>query len=271
MKAKNVVFGMLLSLLIISCNKDDNQTASSMNAQEVAENAKIDDVSDDVLQIVESQSSETAAGRSAGGTQSFLSDCTTVNTVQSGNTWTRTIDFGSTNCVLFNGNRVRGKIIITFTNDFDAANRTISYAFDNFYHNDRHVEGNRTVVKVILPNNHPQATIALDMTVTTPTGSVYHRTGQRVREFTAGYETPYILLDNEFSITGNWTTTLPSGNIHTANIDTPVVVKWNCPHIVSGTITFVRTNGTGILDYGNGACDDQATVTINGVVYPITL
>ena len=272
MKAKKRVFGMLLSLLIISCNKDENQIASpTNNAQEVADNAKIDNVSDDVLQIVESQSNETTAGRSIYKTQSFLSDCATVNTVQNGNTWTRNIDFGSANCSLFNGNTVRGKIILTFTNDFTATTRTISYAFDNFYHNNRQVEGNRTVVKTILPNNHPQATISLDMTVTTPAGGVFHRTGQRIREFTAGYQTPYVLSDNEFSITGNWTTTLPSGNAHTATINTPVIVKWDCTHIVSGNITFVRPNGNAILDYGSGDCDDQATVNINGVVYAITL
>lgn len=269
---KLLLFGMLFSLLAVGCSKEENTVpAAPVNSEEVAANAQMDNISDDVLQIAESQSNQEPAGRSTAEAQNFLTECATVTTVQSGSTWTRTIDFGTTNCALYNGNMVRGKIIITFTNDFAATTRTISYAFEDFYHNDRHVEGNRTVVKTRLSNNHPQATIALDLTVTTPQGAVYHRTGQRVREFTEGYDTPLILWDNVFSITGSWATTLPGGNISTATISTPVIVRWNCIHIVSGIITFTRNTNTAVLDYGDGECDNLATVTINGVVHPITL
>lgn len=269
---KLLFFGTLFSLLAVGCSKDeDTVPVAPVNSEEVAANAQMDNISDDVLQITESQSNQEPAGRSSAGVQNFLTECATITTVQSENTWTRTIDFGTTNCALYNGNMVRGKIIITFTNDFVATTRTISYAFEDFYHNDRHVEGNKTIVKTRLSNNHPQATIALDLTATTPAGAVYQRTGQRVREFTEGYDTPLILWDNVFSITGNWATTLPNGNISTATISSPVTVKWNCIHIVSGIVTFTRNLNIAVLDYGDGECDNQATVTINGVVHRITL
>jgi len=273
MKTQKLIVGLLLSLAIISCNKDDDNTQPvvPINQQEVAANAQMDDISDDVLQIVESQSDSEPANRLSGSAQNFMSQCATVTTTQSGDTWIRTIDFGDTNCMLLNGNTVRGKIIITFNNDFDAATRTIAYAFDNFYHNDRHVEGNRTVVKTRSANNHPQATITLDMTVTTPAGAVFHRTGQRVREFTQGYDTPFNLSDNAFSITGNWTTTFPNGTTSSATITSPLIIQWNCAHILSGTISFTRNTNSAILDYGDGTCDNQATVTINGVLHNITL
>jgi len=271
MKTK-ILFLSLLLMLAIGCNKDDdNNNDSSSTSEEIASAAKIDNISDDVLQIVESESDESQAGKIAETTESFLSDCVTITTQQSGNAIVRTLDFGTTNCALFNGNLVRGKIILTFNNDFDAATRTISYAFDNFYHNDRHVEGNRTVVKTILSNGHPQATIDLNLTVTTPNGGVYLRTGQRVREFTEGYNTPNILIDNVFSITGSWTTTLPTGNVQVATITSAVIAKWNCMHIVSGTINFTRNGNVAVLDYGNGTCDDDATITINGTIHQVHL
>jgi hypothetical protein len=270
MKTKILVLGMALSLFMIGCNKDDdnnNQTAP-LTANEVKASAEMDDISDDVGYIAESQSDQTPAGKTADG-PTFLGACAEITTTISGNIWTRTIDFGETNCTLFNGNTVRGKIIVTFTNDFDAMTRTVSYSFENFYHNDRHVEGNRTLVKTILPN--PKTTITLDMTVTFEDGAVYHRTGERVREFTAGYDTFFNLYDNEFAVTGNWSTTFPSGNTQTATITAPLIIKWNCLHIVSGTVAFTRNANSAVLDYGDGTCDNQATVLINGELHTITL
>ena len=276
MKTKILMLGMALSLLSIGCNKDDNNNtttpSSPLTAAEVKDNDEMDKVSDDVAYIAESQSDAEVAGRPASTLDNgFLGSCGSagISTTISGSTYTRTIDFGATNCTLFNGNTVRGKIIITFTNDFTASTRTINYSFLNFYHNDRHIEGSRNVVKTIV-NGHPTANISLDLTVTTPSGDVYHRTGQRVREFIAGYDT-LNLLDNEFSITGNWTTTFPNGTVQTATVTSPVIVKWSCAHIVQGTITITRNNNVAVLDYGNGECDDDATITINGILIPFHL
>ena len=45
-----------------------------------------------------------------------------------------------------------------------------------------------------------------------------------------------------------------------------------CRHIVSGSLALTPSGKpTRYVDFGTGACDDQATVTINGNVYNITL
>lgn len=261
---------MLFSFLFIKCSKDED-AKPAMNSEEVRSTSNIDDIADDVLQIAESQSNKLEIAMRYNGTN-FLGGCATISTVENENTWVRTIDFGETNCTLFNGNEIRGKIILTFNNDWDAATRTVLYSFDGFYHNDRHVEGNKTVVKTVLPNGHPNAVITLDMTVTTADGAVYTRTGIRVREFTEGYDTVLNFFDNVYAVTGSWTTVLPSGTIHVATITAPIVVKWNCTHLLlSGTIVFTRSldDATASLDYGNGACDGTATITINGMTYTI--
>src|SRR6476620_5746695 len=110
MKTQKLIVGLLLSLAIISCNKDDDNTQPvvPISQQEVAANAQMDDISDDVLQIVESQSDSEPANRLSGSAQNFMSQCATVTTTESGDTSTRTIDFGDTNCTLLNGNTVRG-------------------------------------------------------------------------------------------------------------------------------------------------------------------
>lgn len=274
MKTKILSLAIALSLVTIGCNKDDDNTnyATPMATNDVKANSEMDDIADDVLYIAESESNEEISGR--GGGASFLGLCASISTEQGDATWIRTIDFGASNCTLFNGNQVRGKIILTFTADFDANTRTVSYAFEDFYHNDRKVSGNRTVVRTILSNGRPQATISLDMSVTLTNGTVYTRVGERVREFTAGYDTIFNLFDNEFSVTGSWATSVSStGQTFATTINTPLVIKWTCPHIVSGTVTVVRgsDNATAILDYGTDGCDDDATLTINGVLYNINL
>lgn len=277
MKTKIILLGMALSLATIGCNKndDDNANVTPIGQSDVKANSEMDNIGDDVLEIAENYSNESMGGGGVGG-ETFLGLCGDggITTQQNGDTWIRTIDFGADNCQLWTGNQVRGKIILTFSNDFAANTRTISYAFDNFYHNNRHVEGNRTVVKRILANGHPQATISLNLTVTLPNGTIYTRVGERVREFTAGYDTFFYLADNQFSFTGSWTTTnSATGITYTTTVNNPVIVKWNCPHfIVSGTVTYTRSSDDAIavLDYGDGACDNNATVTINGVPYNIT-
>lgn len=278
MKTRILILSAAFAFFAAGCNNDDdsNPTAavSPMNQSDVKANQDMDDISDDVTQIAESQSDEATAGR--GNDPGFLAQCgfdIDTNT-SGGTTWVRTLNFGETNCTLWNGNRVRGKIILTFNTDWTAQTRTITYAFENFYHNDRRVEGNRTVVRRILENGHPQATIDLNLTVTLTDGTVYNRVGQKVREFTAGHNTWPILLDNEFAYTGAWVTTnVATGVSYTTTINTPLIVKWNCPNIVQGTVTLTRSvdNTVATIDYGDGACDDNASLTINGFTFDISL
>jgi len=112
------------------------------------------------------------------------------------------------------------------------------------------------------------------MTVTNPDGRVFTRTGNRVREFSAGYDTDTI-EDNVFLITGSWTTTNPNGVAHTNTISdaSPLRIIFSCNQpivgqhryeIVSGMITVVKNNNTAVIDYGDGTCDNTGTITING-------
>ena len=275
MKAKKLLLGLCISLFILSCDKE-NESTSPMTSADAKISAEIDQITDDVSLIVEEQSFEQeSAGRNGATLESMLPSCATVTTTSTGNSWTRTIDFGTEGCEMPNGNFLKGIIIISGSNDMNAQTQTISYSFVEFYHNNKLIEGNRTLVRTIQsttanPTPHPVATINVDMTVTYPDGGIYYRTGNRVREMIAGFTTPMIWQDNVFSITGSWTTSRPNGMTHTATIIEPLS-RINCPRIVSGTIEIVGNNNTAILDYGDGACDNLATVTINGQTTTITL
>lgn len=274
MKIKNLVLGLALSMFILSCSKDDNSSPSS-DLSDAQVSTKIDMVTEDVAKIAEDQyalQANPGAGKNDLETQD-LPECATVTVQLTATTWTRTVVFD--NCTLPNGNVLDGTIIVSGSLNFDTPSHTISYSFVDFHHNNILIEGNRTIVRSLqstatLTAVHPVANMTIDMTVTFPNGNVYQREGNRVREMIEGFSTPIIWMDNVFSISGSWSTTFPAGT-RTSTITTPLRVEANCPHIVSGVVTTVRNDNTATLNYGNGDCDNQATLTVNGNTTTIIL
>ena len=285
MKTTKIIIGLALAFSIISCSKEDSE--SSISAADAKTNAKLDIMNDDVSKIVEDQltTSDGISGKTnqtVQTTDAFLPTCATVTRVPAfgtvitpGSLITKTIDFGTTGCPLPNGNVLRGVIVITFTYQPNATSHTITYTFQDFYHNDIKFNGTKTFTRVMAasaanPNIHPIVTMNMDMTATLPNGNVVTRAGQRVREIIEGYATG-MWLDNIYQVTGQWTTTFPSGALQTSTITTPLRIRMNCPNIVRGVITIVRNNNTATLDYGDGECDNLAIFTINGNSNIITL
>ena len=286
-RASKLILGLALAIAMVSCNKDENN--STITAEEAGINAKMDIANDDVSDIVEQEEastySNTLNGKTTEASNTTFSNCATVTRVPAfgtpitpGTVVTKTIDFGTTPCLLNNGNSVSGKIIISFTYQPTAPSHTITYTFDNFRHNAILYVGNKTFTRVMTaaPNSHPVITMNMDITATFPNGNSYNRVGQRVREIIEGYGTPANWADNVYRITGSWTTTFPSTTIQYSTITTPLIVKLSCvalnkPLLVSGVITIVRNSNTATLDYGDGTCDNLAVFTINGNSYNIVI
>ncbi|MGH2664953.1 hypothetical protein [Flavobacterium sp.] len=269
MRTKIFSLFIAIGIIAVSCNKDENAMASKqgITREEIAMEGKFDKSIDDVDNIIEQgfliQSG--ADGRALNSSR-FLSDCGTITSVLEGNTWTVTIDFGIDGCTLSNGNILKGKIILSFTNDFQTMTKVISYTFENFYHNDISLNGNKTFTRVKAnANGNPESRFDIDMTLTLANGDAYTRTGLRVREWTAGHDTPHIYADDIHLITGNWTTTSPNGT-KSATITVPLKKLGSCHYIVEGIIVFTRNDSEAILDFGNGECDNQAMLTIDGGV-----
>ena len=285
MKTTKIILGLALAFSIISCSKEDNE--SSISAADAKTNAKLDIMNDDVSKIVEDQltTSDGISGKThqiVQNAEAFLPTCATVTRVPAfgtvitpGSLITKTIDFGTSGCLLPNGNVLRGVIVITFTYQPNATSHTVTYTLQDFYHNNIKFNGTKTFTRVMAasaanPNIHPIVTMNMDMTATLPNGNVVTRAGQRMREIIEGYATE-MWSDNIYQVTGQWTTTFPSGAVQTSIITTPLRIRMNCPNIVRGVITIVRNNNTATLDYGDGECDNLATFTINGNSNIITL
>jgi hypothetical protein len=298
MKTKILAFGFLAIILMVSCSKDDNkQTTAAITSDEATVNSKIDRISDDVTEIVQSEFDETQTNPetenifSGSSNPSYrLLTCGSVTRVPAfgtpltpGTQVTKTITFGdgTIGCTMANGNVLKGTIIVTFTYQPAVNPHTINYQFVDFYHNQIKLTGNKTFTRTMTEAtqeslSHPIVVMNMDMTAEFPDGRTFNRVGTRTREIIAGYDTPNNLIDNIYQVTGNWTTTFPNTNFQTSTITTPLLVKMNCrelnkPLLVQGVITFQRNGKTATLDYGTGECDNLAVFTINGNSYNIVI
>lgn len=283
----------LLLITYSSCDKENtNDTnAAQLTSADAIVNSKIDLANDDIAtiadQLFDNINATTLNYRAIENNATIFSNCATITRIPafgtaltSGTQVTKTIDFGTTGCTLNNGNVVRGKIIITFVYQPDATSHTVTYTFDNFYHNNIKFEGTKTFTRsrttaTATSPSHPIVVMQLEMTITMPNGDVYTRVGTRTRELVEGYSTD-AFLDNIYRITGSWTTTNENGNQHTATITEPLMAKMSCiavnkPILAKGIITFVRNNVTSTLNYGDGECDNLAIFTINGVSFTIVI
>ena len=285
MKTKILFLGLVLSLFTVSCTKDSADN-STITADEATVNAKIDIANDDVSDIVETQFNATMDNSTTGKNLEAATTTYPIITrvpafgtpITAGTLVTKTIDYGTAGVTLSNGNVLKGKIIISFTYEPTATSHTINYTFDNFYHNNIKFDGTKTFTRTMTSgtNAHPIVVMTMDMTATFPDGRVFTRTGTRTREIISGYDTPSVLADNVYQVTGSWSTTFPNTTVQTSTITSPLIVKMSCiavnkPLLVQGVITFVRNTHTATLDYGTGDCDNIAIFTINGVAHTIII
>ena len=285
MKTKFLLSVSLLSVLFfIGCSTNEPvevvAASKTITTDDAIANSEIDATVDDVALIAEDQFSvqQSLTAKTSGIIKSSLPACAKITTVLTNEIYTKTIDFGTDGCALPNGNIVKGKIIISFSKKSATPAKTISYTLEGFYHNGKLIEGNRTITHelkstTLLAAAHPVSTHSVDVKITFPDGTVYTRTGTRVREMTEGFDTTEMWEDNVFLVWGYNTTTYPNGQKYTFTIKTPLQIALSCkmPFPVKGVVIIVKNDSETILDYGNGDCDAMATITKNGVVKEIHL
>jgi len=284
MKTKFLLMGTCIALsFFTSCNSDESTNDGSSKVitnDEIAANAKIDASIDDVTNIAEDQfnSQLNINSKASGPVKNFLPSCAVITTVLTNNTFTKTVDFGVDGCTLDNGNTVKGKMVISFSNDFSASTQTISYTFEGFYHNGKKLQGSKSIVRTVKSTDlqaeaHPVLTAEIDLTITFDDGKVYSRKGSLVKEMTAGYNTWFNWEDNVFVVTGSGTTTFPNGDTFSAEITTPLEFKASCrkSFAVKGVVSITKNGAAATINYGNGDCDTLAAVTKDGVTEEIDL
>jgi hypothetical protein len=278
MKLKTIVWalGIVLIGFTQACKKD---AASDADTQAASDNAYAEASFNDVYTMVDDASRQHPGIYKTDDNQmALLSGCTKVTVDSTGKPHKITLDFG-TGCVGNDGRTRTGQIVITYTGRYRDSGTVITATLVNYTVTDlgstyaNKIEGTKTITN--LGHNskgHPMIEIKVTgAKVTTASGSATWAC-DRTREWAAGYNTPFNIWDDVYLVTGNASGTNIKGVSYTADVVTPLQFAVGCHWIESGVLNLTPSGmATRTIDFGNGTCDANATVTISGHQYPIVM
>ncbi len=267
--------------MVSSCRKEketDNDTSSASD-NNLAENlfAQVKNISD---AAADGTMSSSVYKSSRAPYDTAIIGCATIIHDTTVSPRLLTIDYGPVNCTCGDGRTRRGKILVSYTGPYHASGTVITHTFDNFYIEDNKISGTKTVTNAGLNGSgNIHFTVDVNGLIEKATGGTISWVSTRDREWIAGSSTP-IWTDDVYLITGSGSGTRADGTTFTAVISSALQVEictmagttYPRHRIVSGIINITPSSKpVRVINYGSGACDNQATVTVNGNTYNITL
>jgi len=205
-----------------------------------------------------------------------------------------TINFPQSGCVGPDGRVRRGQMRTTYTNRLMVSGAESITTFLNYSVDSVTVGGTYKVKNIVEPvqsaifppqYNHKWLVKVEGGRLGYPNGNVIEWNSTKTTEQIEGSHTP-ILRDDVFKITGksNGVTVrrieMTGPSVSTwwnSEIIEPLIRKNSCRRIVKGKIKTIRRNlsntspWVAVLDFGDGRCDNIATLNINGNIRTITL
>jgi hypothetical protein len=275
---KNLVLVLAIAFLGYGCNKEKEEV--DYDTQSSQDNAQAENILNEINEIADQAVEDglLSTHRFASG-NNFLSSCgsITVTVDSTDSSGTATIDFGTHFCKGIDTKFRKGKITVSFTGPYREAGTVITIAATNYFvgYDSAYatkVNGQRTVTNNgTNGNGNLSYSIQANATLANYLNEQMTWSSTRNREWTAGVATS-AWNDDEYLITGNASGKSFGGVNFSASITEALHVKLNCRWITEGTFSLTPENKEPrTLDYGDGACDNDATVTIKDKTYNITI
>jgi len=274
-------------ILFYGCKKDKEEVDYDTNTSQ--DNALAEATFNDVNNIaVQATENTVSTYRLSKPGQNFsMNSCAqlTFHPDTINNNDTVIVDFGTTNCqcgglICSDARFRRGKIIVVYSGHYRTLGTLIKTTFDNYYvgkTQDRmfKVTGQKTVMNMGYNTfGHMWFHIVINGQLTDSENRTMTWSSTRDREWTAGESTsgPGDWSDDEYVITGSANGTNFEGNSFNVTITNGLHIALNCPYVKQGSFDLTPSGkATRTLDFGNGTCDAEANVTVNGTTFPIVL
>lgn len=186
---------------------------------------------------------------------------------------TVTLDFG-TGCLGKDGKTRKGKIITVFTGPLRIPGSKATTTFDGYYVNDVHVEGTHVINNTSTADIRRFTRTITEGKLSKPNGNYILWNATHIHTQTTGLGTPAYHWDDEFDITGNaqgQNSRNGTVNSWTRTITAAVHKKANCRYFDKGAVGLTFNGYSGSIDFGNGVCDNKATLSYTGGTIDITL
>ncbi len=268
---KSILIFLLFSGMILfqSCQKDESVDKKIIDT--AREEAIATAVFENILIVMEN-------GENSAFQKSLLGDnnATCPLITMEGTSFPKiiTIDFGTDGCSDEYGVIRKGKIIFTLTNRHLEEGSIKTVSFDAFSVNGFSVEGTIKVTNMgRRPNQKMYWKIEVkEAQITSPEDYAFQWQSVREREWIAGENTPRLLLDDQYQITGTTSGINQYGLEFSISTVNPLLIKLICPYITAGSL-HLQLEGfpDALIDYGLGKCDDTASITVKGVTRVIKL
>lgn len=191
------------------------------------------------------------------------SDCAEVTRSGEGYPRTVTIDFGD-GCEGPYGHTKSGKIVVTISDALWNAGATRTVTLENFSIDDKDISGSRTTTNQGQnADGNWVVSRSGSLTVTDAEGAILSRTYEGAKEWLAGFGTD-TTSTKEYLKTGTGVITTPEGSTYSKTITEAIHVDHSCRYPLSGVVEMVGPEHTIQLNFGNGECDNLATITRDG-------
>ncbi len=270
------------TLFFTSCQKSDTGSMAKLSDDEVAtarDNTLMENLLDDAMDAAD-QAVMMVDGwiyNNDGSTlkSATVDTCPKVTVDHPDSTrWPKviTIDYGDL-CTGFYGHTRSGKIVITIWGRYMNPGSKRVVELVNYYVNGIHVEGTRTVMNEGR-NNAGNLVFSVELKngkITKNDTTIMTREYVRFREWVNGEKTRN-RWDDVFFITGESQGVNFRGHSYHKTIINPLEWARTCRFIKSGTVSIrIDDKPPFTLDYGDGTCDNLATITRGDVTKEIQL
>ena len=291
-----LAFSLIGAITFSSCKKEESLTpltttetdpvelaaTQEATAEEAATEAQYDDVFNITASMNKSEVGEDL-GVSANVSSLFELGSTTSSTTARCFTITVvpniphvfpktvTIDFG-TGCLGRDGKYRKGKIVSIYTKPMIVPGAIVSTTFIGYHVDSFKIEGTHITENTSTSNMQGWKVKVINGKITN-TNSNRWRMWNSVKDVlqVAGNGTPNFPMDDIYKIDGAANGSNSGGHTWSSLITESLIKKFACPWIVQGKVRLNRDGRTALLDYGNGNCDNQAIIYINGVPHIIYL
>ena len=186
------------------------------------------------------------------------------------------IDFGNTNCMCNDGRTRRGRILISYTAEhFNDSGNVVTFRFENYFVNDAHILGEQEVVhqglNLLDQPYFVQTVVGKYLRADTSFKDTVRFNADRVITMIAGNGTP-MWLDDIYEMTGSANGRGMNNEYFAMNITKPLQRSVDCRYIKGGREDLQpQSKALRLMNYGDGACDNQISVEINGKRYAFEL
>lgn len=276
MKTKHlltVLTAAIFALAMSSCKKNSNESAADeiettfelSSNQAVTDNLTQDD--GDVMEEAAARNNllGSTPPSSTTTTNNWLPPCVVITVTGNFPAKNIKIDFG-TGCTSPNGIFRKGVINVLLTDSLRNTGSVATVTFDNYYVNTFKKEGTITWTNTTVAGSGTRSwnrTVA-NGKITAANGAYWLHTSNMNITQTAGVSTPLDIRDDVFTLEGTRTVTNPAGRTRTSTTQTPLQKKTSCYNIDQGIVKVQGPNHYALIDFGNGTCDNLATISIDG-------